>query len=380
MSAPARTEDASARPIPAPLRALIVLALLYLFLLGISVLEGGIAGLGEDVQETLFESVSNPMAGLFVGILATVLVQSSSVSTSTVVGMVSTGLLSIDDAVPVIMGANIGTTVTSTLAALGHIRRPHEFRGAFAAATVHDFFNVLTVMVMLPLELATGVLSNSAEWLAEKLVGQSGATFESPIKKIVEGPSESVIDAVGNLASGTALGVLLIVLALAMIFFALGFITKNMRALVADRIERSVTSLLEKGGGLGGIAVGLVVTIAVQSSSITTSVLVPLAAAGVISVKNVYPVALGANVGTTTTALLAAMAASRPEAVAIALVHTLFNLSGILLFFPVPFMRAIPVRLAEGLAGFAIKQRSMVLAYVVITFLVIPALGVILLR
>src|SRR3546814_17068867 len=67
-------------------------------------------------------------------LLATVLVQSSSVNTSTVVGLVGTGLLGVGDAVPVIMGANIGTTVTSTLAAIGHVRRPQEFRGAFAAA------------------------------------------------------------------------------------------------------------------------------------------------------------------------------------------------------------------------------------------------------
>src|SRR3546814_15650655 len=97
--------------------------------------------------------------------------------------------------------------------------------------------------------------------------------------------------------------------------------------------------LLEKGGGMSALALGLVITVAVQSSSITTSVLVPLAAAGVISVRNVYPVALGANIGTTVTALLAAMAASRPEALTIALVHTLFNLAGPLPFYPVQIGR-----------------------------------------
>lgn len=379
MSAPSVTTD-GARPMPAPARAALVLSLLYLFLVGVSVLEGGISSLGEGVQESLFSSVSNPLAGLCVGILATVLVQSSSVSTATVVGLVGSGLLSVDDAVPVIMGANIGTTVTSTLAALGHVRRPQEFRGAFAAATVHDMFNLLAVAVLLPLELATGFLARSAAWLAEHLVGQSGATFESPIKAAVKAPSEAVIDLWGNVASGSLLGVLLILTAMAMIFVALAFITKNMRVLVANRIERSVTDLLEKGGGLAAIALGTVITVAVQSSSITTSVLVPLAAAGVISVRNVYPVALGANLGTTATALLAAMAASRPEAVTIAIVHTLFNVCGILLLYPVPFMRAIPVRMAEALAEAAIARRSLVLAYVVTAFLVVPAFGVLLLR
>src|SRR3546814_9737848 len=108
--------------------------------------------------------------------------------------------------------------------------------------------------------------------------------------------------------------------------------------------------LLEKGGGVAALARGLVITGAVKSSSITTSVLVPLAAAGVISVRNVYPVALDDNIGTTVTALLAAMAASRPEALTIALVHTRFNLAGTLLFYPVPFMREIPIRMAERVA------------------------------
>lgn len=365
---------------PATARAVLVLSLLYVFLVGISVLEGGISSLGEDIQESLFTSFSNPVAGIFVGLLATVLVQSSSVSTSTVVGMVGTGVLSIDDAVPVIMGANIGTTVTSTLAALGHVRRPQEFRGAFAAATVHDFFNILTVAVMLPLELATGFLSKSAEWLAERLLGQEGASFKSPLKTIVERPSDWVIDLWSNVASGTLLGVILIATAMAMIFLALGLITKNMRMLVADRIERSVTALLEKGGGYAAIFIGFVITVAVQSSSITTSVMVPLAAAGVITVHNVYPLALGANVGTTTTALLAAMAASSPEALTIALVHTLFNLAGIVAFYVVSPLRVVPVRLAERLAEAATTRRTLVLAYVLTAFIAVPALGILVLR
>src|SRR3546814_2790577 len=111
---------------PVAARAALVVALLYAFLVGISLLESGIGELGSGVQESLFSSVTNPIAGLCVGILATVLVQSSSVTTSTVVGLVGTGLLGVGDAVPVIMGANIGTTVTSTLAALGHVRRSEE--------------------------------------------------------------------------------------------------------------------------------------------------------------------------------------------------------------------------------------------------------------
>jgi sodium-dependent phosphate cotransporter len=374
------TTSRRSRPLPTPLRTLFVVGLLYLFLIGISLLESGIAGLGTDIQEDLFASVTNPLAGLCVGILATVLAQSSSVTTATVVGLVGGGLIGVDQAVPIIMGANIGTTVTNTLASVGHIRRPREFRNSFAAATVHDFFNILSVSILLPIELLTGVLSESAEWISVRLVGTGGATYQSPLRQVVKEPAGLVSDLWGNVASGTLLGVLLIVSGLVAIFIALAFITKNMRQLVAARVERSLNTMLSRGAGVPAILLGIVITVAVQSSSITTSVLVPMAAAGVITLRNVYPVSLGANVGTTITALLASLAASRPEALTVALVHTMFNVAGILIFYPVPTMREIPVRLAERVADLAVDHRSRVAGYVFSVFVLFPALGVILLR
>src|SRR5690606_29247385 len=157
--------------LPPVARGALVLFLLYLFLVGIGFLESGIASLGEGFQRGLLESVSNPIAGLCAGILATVLVQSSSVTTSTIVGMVGAGTLPLSLAVPMIMGANIGTTVTSTLASLGSIRRPAEFRLAFSAATVHDMFNWLGVLFLLPFEIATGFLGKLAMALATVLRG-----------------------------------------------------------------------------------------------------------------------------------------------------------------------------------------------------------------
>ncbi|MCO8127874.1 Na/Pi symporter [Acidimicrobiia bacterium EGI L10123] len=379
---PSTTDAATERPVPAPIRAAVVVALLFLFLVGVGLLESGINALGSDVQEELFSSVSNPMAGLFVGILATVLAQSSSVTTSTIVGLVGAGLLGIDDAVPMIMGANIGTTVTNTLASLGHLRRPAEFRLAFAAATVHDAFNLLAVSILLPIELLTGVLSSAARFLTELLLGGSGAEFDSPFKAAVKVPVGWVEELWGDVVGlqGTLLGVMLVVTGLAAIFLALTFVTRNMRQLIAARVERSINAMLGKGGGAPAILLGIIITVAVQSSSITTSIMIPLSAAGVVSLANAYPVTLGANVGTTISALLASLATDRPEALTVALVHTLFNLAGILLFYPVPALRRLPIRIAEWLAEMAARRRSMVIGYVIVTFLVIPAIGVILLR
>ena len=263
------------RQVPTLVRALVVLVLLYLFLTGVSLLGGGFKSLGKDLVDGLFEGVSNPLGGLFVGLLATVLVQSSSVSTSVIVGLVASEVLGIDDAVPMIMGANLGTTVTNTLASLGHVRHDQEFRRAFAASTVHDFFNILAVAVFLPIELATGYLSSTASWITERVIGTSGASFKSPLKQAVKWPAGLVKDLLANLgAHGDVKGGLLIVIGLAFIFLALAYITINMRLLVADRVEVAINRTLGAGSGIVAIVLGTIVTISVQSSSITTSVLV----------------------------------------------------------------------------------------------------------
>ena len=369
------------REIPTLVRAILVLALLYLFLTGVELLGGGFKSLGKDLVDGLFKGVSNPIGGLFVGLLATVLVQSSSVSTSVIVGLVASGVVGTGYAVPMIMGANLGTTVTNTLASLGHVRHDIEFRRAFAAATVHDFFNILAVIVFLPIELATGYLSESASWLTDKIIGSSGAEFKSPLKAAVKLPATWIKELLSSIgAQGDVKGGLMIVLGLIFIFLALAYITKNMRLLVADRVEVAINRALSAGSGIVAILIGTLITISVQSSSITTSVLVPLAASGVLTLENIYPVTLGANVGTTVTALLASLATGSPAAVTVALVHTLFNISGILAFYPISNLRKLPIKMANKLSDIAAERRSIALMYALTMFVIIPLLVVLVLR
>lgn len=365
-----------ARGMPTAVRGVLVAAFIYLFLIGVSALEEGISVMGADTQERLFSAVTNPIAGLCVGILGTVLVQSSSASTSVIVGLVAAKAIDIDMAVPMIMGANIGTTVTATLVALGSARRSDEFRRAFATATVHDYFNVFSVAILLPIELTTGVLSKSASWLSDRFVGSSGSDWQSPLEVWVKSPVGRIEDFwtwVG--AHGNALGILLLATGLSLIILSLGLITKNMRKLIADRLERSMNAVLSKGSGTVAILLGMVITMLVQSSSITTSILIPMSAAGVLSIRNAYPVALGANVGTTITALLAALATSSPDALTVALVHTLFNVAGILILYVPPFMRDVPIYCAEWLARIAATRPVWAVGYVLGAFIVLPLVG-----
>ena len=370
----------SASPrIPPAARAVTVVALLYLFLVGVKLLEGGIKGLGSDAAGGLFDGITNPLAALFVGILATVLVQSSSVTTATIVGLVAAGQLPLETAVPMIMGANIGTTVTNTIVSLAHGRKSEEFKLAFASATMHDFFNLIAVAILLPLEIATGFLLRTATWMAELLPSGADATFDSPIKGAVKWGSSIIEDGLGLLVSNeTALAVVSIMMAIVIIFVALMLITKNMKVLIAARIESSINAVLAKSG-LVGMMVGVIVTVAVQSSSITTSILVPLVASGILLLRNAYPITLGANIGTTVTALLAALATGVVNGMIIALVHLLFNVFGILLIYPIPKIRYIPVLLAEKLSDIAVHKKWLAVVYVVIAFIVIPVVGIVVL-
>jgi len=353
--------------------------LLLIFLSGVGGLGNGFKLLGQDVLESFFAATSNPLIALMVGLLATTLAQSSSVTTSMVVGLVAApeNPLPLANAVPMIMGANIGTTVTNTFVAMAHIGRKDEFRRAFSIATCHDFFNFLAVAILLPLEMATGILQRTAESITAAIGPSGGVSYSSPIKGLLNAviaPAHSLAEAMFD--SPAAQGFLLIVLSALMIFYALAMLVQTLRTAMTGKAQEMIQGSLGKNALLA-IGLGMIVTMAVQSSSITTSLLVPLGGAGVITTEQAFPVTLGANLGTTVTALLASLATSGENAragVTIAVVHVLFNMAGTLIFFPIRAIRMIPVRAAERLAVIAAESRRWAIAYVLILFYLVPAL------
>ncbi|RKZ13857.1 hypothetical protein DRQ32_00615, partial [bacterium] len=156
--------------------------ILYAFLTSIDLISGSFKLMGKDTATQLFSYTSNPFSGLLTGLLATSLVQSSSTVTSLIVGLVAGGTVTIEQAVPMVMGANIGTSITNTIVAMGHMARSNEFERAFAGATVHDFFNLMAVAVFLPLEITTGFLAKLATTLQQFLVEAEVGEFHSPVK------------------------------------------------------------------------------------------------------------------------------------------------------------------------------------------------------
>ena len=360
-------------------RILSVVFLLFVFLLGVKGLGDGFKLFGSDFLDSFFTITANPFVGIFVGVLATTLVQSSSVSTSMIVGLVAApeNPLPLANAVPMIMGANIGTTVTNSIVSLAHMGRRDEFERAFSVAACHDFFNILAVSVLLPLELMTGYLRSIASFLSTVVVGVGGFTYESPFKALLSfafAPIQSLAEAMFDEAWGQAF--FLVGITAALIFTALWLIVKLMRSLVISRIETAVASALGSSA-VFAMVIGVIVTVMVQSSSITTSIMVPLAAAGILKLEQAFPITIGANVGTTITAMGAALAVSGPNALAgveIAIVHLFFNLSGTILIYPVKRIRQVPLQAAKMLTAAAVRSKKLALFYVATMFYGFPAL------
>jgi sodium-dependent phosphate cotransporter len=276
------------------------------------------------------------------------------------------------------MGANIGTTVTNTIVAMAHMGRRQEFYRSFSVATCHDFFNYMAVALLLPIELLTGYLQKTATALSSLLPGLvGGVDYDSPIKgalKTALTPIKGAIHLVSD--SSRVQAVILIFVSALLIYIALMSLVKVMRRATHSRVEGIVAAGLHRAP-LFAVLVGILVTVMVQSSSITTSLLVPLAGAGLITLEQAFPITIGANIGTTITALLAALAVTGPNArwgLTIALVHLLFNVSATCLIYPWKRVRGIPLTAARRLAAVAVNSRKYALLYVVILFYGLPLL------
>lgn len=358
------------------LRIVLLLFLLYLFLSAITLMGDSFKLLGAGAAEALITTTSNPFVGLLIGILVTSIVQSSSVTTSMVVALVSGGALSIRGAVPIVMGANIGTTITCAIVSLGHITRPNEFRRAYAGATMHDFFNLLSVVVLLPLELSFHWMERVAGMLSSLFYGSASTTFTSPLGVIVRPAVDLVPALFSDLLglSAKATGIAGIVVAVLAIFAALSFLVRLMRIVFASRLEGALHKIFGANVYFT-LLIGMAITALVQSSSLTTSMLIPMLGAGIIKLHHAYPLAVGANIGTTVTAILASLAGNQ-AGLTIAFVHLVFNISGALLFFVVPATRRLPIWMARMMAVAAVRNKKIVFIYIGTMFFLIPLIGV----
>jgi len=346
-----------------------LLAYLFLFLLSIDMMGTSMKMFGRGFAETLIASTSNPLVGLFIGILATSLIQSSSTTTSIVVGLVGGNAISVANAIPIIMGANIGTSVTNTLVSIAHLNRSTEFRRSFAASIIHDFFNFLAVLVIFPLQYFTNFLEYASDYMARIFQDMGGMELFNPLKAATKPIVTLVADAV-------QVPWILLVIALICLFLALKQMVGVLRFLIVEKAEAWFDKILFKNAARA-FAVGLLLTLLAQSSSITTSLVIPLAGAALLTLRQIFPYTLGANIGTTVTAILASLVTGNINSVVVAFAHLLFNIIGITIWWP--FSR-VPIFLAQTFSAIAVKNRAFPFVYILVMFFVIPLAFIFILR
>ncbi|XP_051832855.1 sodium-dependent phosphate transport protein 2C [Antechinus flavipes] len=439
------------------LKGFALLGLLYLFICSLDILSSAFQLLSSKVTGDIFKDnvvLSNPVAGLVIGVLVTVLVQSSSTSSSIVVSMVASNLLTVKASVPIIMGVNVGTSITSTLVSMAQSGARDEFRRAFGGSAVHGIFNWMTVLVLLPLEVAaraleklsglvvgaftlspgqrapdilkvlTQPLTHLIVQLDPKVISESatGNVTNSIIKRWcvtrdevnvetipVKNMSECIMQScfpcgvqlcleknitstvyverchhifVGSSLTDLAIGFILLAGSLLVLCSGLVLIVRLLNSVLQGQIAQVIRKVINAEfpfpfGWLSGylaIVVGAVMTFVVQSSSVFTAAIIPLIGVGVISMERAYPLLLGSNIGTTTTALLAALASPADQllsAVQVSLIHLFFNIAGILLWYLVPALR-LPIPLAKKFGNVTAHYRWVAGVYLLFSFFLIP--------
>jgi len=356
---------------------LLIIAI-YGFLLSINTMGTGFKALGGDFAENLADAIDDPISSFCIGLLITGVIQSSSGTTAILVTLVAEGIIPMECAIPAIMGANIGTAITNTIVAFGHVDRKEEFKRAFGGSLIHDYFNLLAVIILLPVELLFHPLEHMATGLSRGFQGIGVSEVASPIKVITK-PVIHEIEAL--LAPLGHEGLLLIIVGILLLFFCLKLIVETMRIFMIEFAQKMVDQYLFKGP-VHSFSLGLGLTAIIQSSSITTSLLVPLQGTGILKLEKVLPFTIGANIGTTVTAILASLATGHPAAITLAFAHLSFNLLGGLTIYSLKPLRTIPARMARWSGNFVVDNKYgtivMVGGYVIGTSYIFPLVYLIL--
>jgi len=432
-----------------------------------------------------------------VGIFATVLVQSSSTTTSIIISAAAAGVFPVQTGVPMIFGANIGTSVTNTIVSGGFVGDKEQYRRGFSGATVHGMFNNMNVLFWLPVETIISAMrggkgsplnelslaiAGSFDECVESENRASCEDWEGPLKKIIAKISKKIIsvdkDVIKDLAirppglslcreslcsgesgsvtckpmkfsrkecakstlaepetvcenvffdpegrenvtvskkekaqfdfciveSGELVDVNQTIvdaarehydnfelnkasvfadaglqeaggwngLVMSIIILIVAFLSMaKLLTMAVQGTEEVLKRALNMNGYLA-ILVGAAVTMFVQSSSITTSTLTPLVASGTLTQEGMLPLTLGANLGTTLTGVLAALVEYSSLGFQLAMVHVFFNVFGVLMFYPIPKVRALPIAAARKLGDLTARYKAFPIFFIFMLFLIYP--------
>ncbi|CAF0996525.1 unnamed protein product [Adineta ricciae] len=403
------------------LRLLSFIISLYTFIVTLDLMTSAFILLSRSALAQIFQSrifLKSPIVSLMLGILITTILQSSSTVTSSIVAMVGSGIIEdIRSVIPMIMGANIGTSITNTLVAFSQIGNRNEFSRSFSSGVLMDVFNYLTTLVLLSLEIFVdritvdsdifhrgGYLARISGAIATTIPEKRGAdiqllkTLTKPLTRLIIQIDEEVM--ISNEANQTlgkiycnhpaikceylframiekfgdnVVGIILLICSLILLTGILLLMVKLLKSLIIGVIDDTLKKILyikshgckEYFLGYVFILVGIVGAILVQSSI----------GLEVLALERNYELTIGANIGTTVTALLASLTQTGlffRQSIQIALTHFLFNLSGCILWYIFPYLRRLPVYFSRQIGEIVSKYRWFAFVYLTMIFFIFP--------
>ncbi|CBY23931.1 unnamed protein product [Oikopleura dioica] len=458
------------------IKVMLAIFFVYTFIFAIGLLSDSFQVLGgaflNDVIASIEDILENPFCGFCMGILLTVLCQSSSTATSIFITLVGSGLFTVKVGIYCIYGANVGTAITSTLVAFGNVAEKKEFAAAMACAAIPAVYDMLIVLVLFPLEIIFDMMQLLTGLMVapfadcEDDCNSDGLDFDpigaitEPIQKYLlvknkdglglpdyngtfvnycrttlgndtslctdfcdypekdgcppggstcmqAGPSydctfmdydaadtfvvkftDSCVQKeqhmfVNSCMSDEAIGGICFFISFVMMYGSLVGVVKCLKSVLVGSITDLLKNNVDKNlpspfGWLTDylyIISGVLLTFAVQSSSIVLSILTPIVAIGVISVERAYPITAGANLGTTITGLIAAFANASGDfsgALQVSLSHVMFNSFGIVLFFVIPMTRYPVIQGSLWIGKMSARYRWWAILYTILAFVVIP--------
>ncbi|EYC03513.1 hypothetical protein Y032_0093g2633 [Ancylostoma ceylanicum] len=409
------------------LRFVAICIILFLYICSLSNLSTafsllGSRGLGKAIKASPL--INDPISAVVVGMLATVVLQSATTTTNVLVGMVAADMITVHEAIPVMIGSELGGTLVNAIVSLAYSGKPEQFRRAFAAATLGDVFNICCIFVILPLELATGFIEEFSWLIVDPLIAEQGISFKTldlltdPVNRMVLEVNEAELRNATidddyfapdhsfvyrcvfkngsriykcpythlfaySSFSDSLIGWIVLVISIAVLVFCLIGIVYLIQTLLKGPLAKYVRGLLSREcpgrwrpcTGYTVMLVGLIITLAIQSNNIFNSSLTPLVGSGVISLEQMYPLILGANIGGSFSAVLAALTAdgSRFEkTLHMAVCQVLYNIIGTFMFYLIPWTRKLPTFLARRLGEITDQYRWFIVVFILMFFVLIP--------
>ena len=290
------------------LAALELIGGLAFFLYGMNVMSGGLGKMaGGSLERSLKKATANPVLGMSLGAGITVAIQSSSAMTVMLVGLVNSGLMLFDQTINVIMGANIGTTVTSWITSLSGV----EGGGLMELLKPKNFSPIIAI-------------------IGAVLIMMSKKTKRQDLGKIMVG--------------------------FAVLMYGMTFMSDAMSGLQDNPAFRAMLTAFDNP--LLAVVISTLFTGIIQSSAATIGIVQALTVTGRITVASAIPLVLGANIGTCATALLSSVGVTK-EAKKVSVVHIIIKITGTIVFmvgylaadaiFDLPFLGDNPGRFGVAL-------------------------------